>query len=151
MKPTLKQQLYSLCQQFIDQRIANAREAIKNATESANDDTKSSAGDKHETGRAMAHLEQEKSANQLNEALELQAVLQKINPEITSSTIQVGSVVLTDKGNFFICIPAGKLELENKVYFAISIGSPIGMKIKNLSKNQTFEFNQSVYNIIEVL
>ena len=151
MKPTLKQQLFILCDQFIDQRIANAREAIENATESANDDTKSSAGDKHETGRAMAHLEQEKSSNQLNEALELKTTLQKINPEISSSTIQVGSLVLTDKGNFFICIPAGKLELDNQIYFAISIGSPIGMKIKNLSKNQSFEFNNAVYNIIEVL
>ena len=151
MKTNLKLQLYSLCQHFIDQRIANAREAIKNATDSANDDTKSSAGDKHETGRAMAHLEQEKGVNQLNEALELQSVLQKINPEIISKTIQVGSVVCTDKGNFYICIPAGKIQIDNQVYFAISIGSPIGMKIKNLSKNQTFEFNMSVYNIIEVL
>lgn len=151
MKITLKQQLYTLCKNFIDQRIANAQEAIKNATESANDDTKSSAGDKHETGRAMAHLEQEKSANQLNEALELQATLQKINPKIISKTAQVGSIVLTDKGDFFICIPAGKLELNKQIYFAISVGSPIGMRIKDLSKNQQFEFNNSVYNIIDVL
>jgi len=151
MKPNLKSQLYILCQQFVEQRIANAREAIKNATDSANDDTKSSAGDKHETGRAMAHLEQEKGVTQLNEAIELQSVLQKINPEIISNTIQVGSVVITDKGNFYICIPAGKIEVDNQVYFAISIGSPIGMKIKKLSKKDQFEFNSSVYNIIDVL
>ena len=148
---SLKQQLYVLCQKFIEQRIANAQEAINNATESANDDTKSSAGDKHETGRAMAHLEQEKGVNQLNEALGLQSVLQKINPESISKTIQVGSIVVTDKGSFFICIPAGKLELKKQIYFAISIGSPIGMKIKNLSKKEQFEFNGQVYNILDVL
>lgn len=151
MKTILKQQLYIFCQQFVEKRIANAREAINNATESANDDTKSSAGDKHETGRAMAHLEQEKGVNQLNEALGLQSILKKIDPEIVSKTIQVGSIVITDKGNFFICIPAGKLELNKQIYFAISIGSPIGIKMKNLSKNEQFDFNGQVYNILGVL
>ncbi|CAN5493886.1 hypothetical protein BH10BAC1_BH10BAC1_06840 [soil metagenome] len=146
----LKQQLYTLCNLFIEQRIANTKEAIQNASESANDETKSSAGDKHETGRAMAQLEQEKAVTQLNEALELQAFFKKINPEIESKTAQVGSVVLTDKGNFFLAIPAGKLTVNKQQYFAISAISPIGLKLRNLTKNQQFDFNNQVYRIIDV-
>ena len=52
----LKQQLYSLCLKQIEQKISNAQSAIDSATESANDDTKSSAGDKHETGRGYGSI-----------------------------------------------------------------------------------------------
>lgn len=149
-KNNLKQQLYSLCLVQIEKRISNAQLAINNAKESANDDTKSSAGDKHETGRAMAQLEQEKSAHQLNEALELKASIEKINLDIQSTSAQVGSIVHTDKGNFFISIPVGKLAVDNTHYFAISIASPIGAKLKNLTKNDSFEMNGIVYKILEV-
>lgn len=151
MKTSLKQKLHSLCLQNVEQRILNAQLAINNAKESANDDTKSSAGDKHETGRAMAQLEQEKSANQLNEALSLKKALEKLDLTISSKSVQVGSVVLTDKGNFFISIPVGKLTVEKETYYSISIGSPIGEKIKNLVKNDTFNMNGIVYKILGVL
>ena len=151
MKKNLKTELYSLCLKHIEQRISNAQEAIDVAKESANDDSKSSAGDKHETGRAMAQLEQEKSGQQLKEAEELKNVLEKIDMSRNSDSIQLGSLVLTDKGNFFVSIPVGKLIIEKEPYHAISIGSPIGTKIKNLKKNDTFDMNSIVYKILEVL
>jgi hypothetical protein len=52
----------------VHQRIASAEEAIRMAQESANQEGKSSAGDKYETGRAMAQLEIEKASGQLAEA-----------------------------------------------------------------------------------
>ena len=151
MKYNLKIQLATLCQQYIEQRISNAQYAINNAKESANDDTKSSAGDKHETGRAMAQLEQEKGAAQLHEAQELQETLKKIKLDLASSTIQVGSIIFTNKGNFFIAIPAGKLQIDDQLFYAISIASPIGMKLKGLSKNDRFDFNGQLTEIQNVL
>ena len=65
----IKRKLYQHCINFVDKRIAAAKETIAMAQESANEDTKSSAGDKYETGRAMAQLEIEKTAGQLEEAL----------------------------------------------------------------------------------
>ena len=149
MKKDLKQQLYSLCLKNIEQRISNVQAVIDNAKESAIDETKGSSGDKHETGRAMAQLEQEKSSIQLNEVLEMKKAFERIDSTVSSQTIQVGSVVITDKGNFFISAPVGKLSFDDKVYFAISISSPIGVKIKNLSKNDSFEINGSVYKIVD--
>lgn len=151
MKTNLKHQLYSLCLKQIEQKISNAQSAIDSATESANDDTKSSAGDKHETGRAMAQLEQEKSRHQLKEALDLKKSIEKINLEIQSASAHVGSIVITDNGNFFILVPVGKLSIDGKSYYAISIASPIGVKLKNLTKNDSFDMNGIVYKILEVL
>ena len=121
------------------------------AKESANDDSKSSAGDKHETGRAMAQLEQEKSGYQLKEAQELKNNLEKININTVSKSVQLGSIVITDKGNFFVSIPVGKLIVDSQTYYAISLSSPIGVKVKNLTKKDAFEMNNIVYKILEIL
>lgn len=83
--------------------------AIEHAQLAANEETKSSAGDKYETGRAMMQLEIEKQSVQLAEAMKLKHVLSQINPEKTTETIQSGSLVFTDQGNFYISISAGKL------------------------------------------
>ncbi len=151
MKKKLKEQLYLLCMDYVEKRISNLQGAILVAKESANDDSKSSAGDKHETGRAMAQLEQEKSGYQLKEAQELKNNLEKININTVSKSVQLGSIVITDKGNFFVSIPVGKLILDSQTYYAISLSSPIGVKVKNLTKKDAFEMNNIVYKILEIL
>jgi len=50
---------------YIDQRIDAAKKAIGEAQASANEETKSSAGDKYETGRAMMQLAIEQNSTQL--------------------------------------------------------------------------------------
>ena len=64
------------------------------AQEAANDDTKSTAGDKHETGRAMMHLEREKGEMQLIEAEKLKSFLDRVDISKTYQTVQTGSLVL---------------------------------------------------------
>ncbi|MDB5240215.1 MAG: hypothetical protein JWP57_840, partial [Spirosoma sp.] len=48
----LKQALHARCRHYVQQRIDTARQAMEAAQESANSESKSSAGDKYETGRA---------------------------------------------------------------------------------------------------
>ena len=148
---TIKSRLYLLCCEYADKCIANALEALNNATESANDETKSSAGDKHETGRAMAQLEQEKSVKQLSEAQDLKNVLQKIDPSLRSEKAGIGSVLITNKGNFYIAIAAGSLKVDDRLFYAISPSSPIALKFKGLSVNEKLEFNGQAYLITEIL
>ena len=64
---------------YVHERIAATQEAIYTAQLSANEETKSSAGDKYETGRAMAQLEIEKNTAQLAEALKLKQMLKQIS------------------------------------------------------------------------
>ena len=151
MSLTLKQKLHQQCIQYVDQRILNIRSVLNNATESANDETKSSAGDKHETGRAMAQLEQEKGAKQLSEALNLRNELLKIDPEKSSLVVSKGSVVITNEGNFYISIAAGKIMIENDIYFAISPESPLASNIAGLLKTQSVSFNNKQYTILSIL
>ena len=81
---------------------------------SANEETKSSAGDKYETTREMIQQEIEKHSSSLAEAVKQKQFLQQITTGKRYEKIQPGSLVITDKNNFYIAISAGALVFENK-------------------------------------
>ncbi len=143
----IKLQLYARCLAFVNQRIETARNAMEAAQEAANSETKSSAGDKYETGRAMAQRERDMSAAQLAEALKLKKDLEQINVEAIYESAQRGSLVMTDQGNFFISISAGKLIIENTDYFAVSPASPVGAGLNHHKVGEEVSFNNRKYRI----
>ncbi len=150
MKRADKKKLYQQCLQFVEQRISHAQAALDSATEAGNSEDKSSAGDKHETGRAMAQIDQENARKQLHEARELKNALMKISPDVSSAKVIAGSLVVTDKNNFFVAVAAGKMEVEGTTVFVLSPVSPIGQKLLGLSASEQMEFNGQVYKIKEV-
>ena len=62
----------------LKRRFDQLQHLLNDALEATAGDTKSSAGDKHETSRAMAQLEQEKIGAQLGELSKLQEILFRI-------------------------------------------------------------------------
>ena len=146
----IKQKLFSLCAAFVDARIESAKLAIELAQSSANEETKSSAGDKYETGRAMAQLEIEKSSGQLAEAVKLKKALDQIHIERITDVVRLGSLVFTDQGNYFISISAGRLQWGGKEYTAISPASPLGMLMMNMQPGSTVSFHQKQFRILDI-
>ena len=147
----IKEQLHALCLAYIEERIKGANQAIQFAQASANEETKSSAGDKYETGRAMAQLEIEKNSIQLAEAKKLKQILLQLDPTKSSETIQAGSLAITSQGKFYISIPAGQFTLEGEVYFAISPSSPIAQKLVGLKEGDQFSFNNKEFVVRGIL
>ncbi|MFC7667887.1 hypothetical protein ACFQT0_11175 [Hymenobacter humi] len=70
--PLPKRALHAACQAFIQERIDAARTAMQAAQESSSSETKSSAGDKYETGREMANAERDRNAAHMQQAQQLQ-------------------------------------------------------------------------------
>ncbi|WP_428330639.1 3-oxoacyl-ACP synthase [Mucilaginibacter sp.] len=147
----LKQELYNQCLDYIQKRMDAAQLAINEAQKASTDDTKSSAGDKYETGREMMQQETDRNMMQLNEANKLKVSLNKINPASVSNKAETGSVVLTDSGNFYIAVSAGILTVNNENYFAISPASPIGLRLMGQKVGFEFGLNNKTYRIIEVI
>jgi hypothetical protein len=147
---SLKQQLYSFCIDYVESKLANLQSALASAREAVSDDSKSTAGDKHETGRAMAQLEQEKLSSQFIETEKLQQLLSKLNPNQTSTEIGLGSIVYTTTGNYFIAISAGKVELENHLFYIVSPSSPIGVAFIKANQKSSIEFNGNKIQITKV-
>ena len=146
-KISLKRKLFSLCEDYVNQKIESAQEAIDNAQSSANEETKSSSGDKYETGRSMMQLEIEKYSSQLEEGLKLKKALSQISIEKPTKSVFPGSLVITNNGNYFIAISAGKLTLKNIDYFSISISSPLGQALYNKTVKEEISFRDRVYKI----
>jgi len=146
----LKQQLYDLCLDYINQRISNAEKAIEGAQSSANDETKSSAGDKYETGRSMMQQEAQWGRTQLVEAQKLKQDLDQIKVDTGMDTVQAGSLVYTNKGIFYIAISAGRLPVEKETVFAISAISPLGSKLLGQKEGAGFNLNGQTFNILKV-
>lgn len=120
------------------------------AQEAANSESKSSAGDKYETGRAMAQLERDRHAQLLAEAQKIERELTQLNVDKTYETVQPGSLVVTNRGLFFISIGAGKLTVDGVDYFAVSAASPIASALVGRKAKETITFNKMVYQVMEV-
>lgn len=147
MEP-IKPKLYARCLAYVQERILTATEAMQAAQESANSESKSSAGDKYETGRAMAQLERDRHAQLLADAKRMLADLEKINPGITTSVVVPGSLVRTSRGTFFLAISAGKLTLDGADYFAVSVASPIGALLLGKRVGEVVMFNKMGYEVV---
>ena len=74
---------------------------INEVKESSNSESKSSAGDKHETSKAMMQLEIEKLGTQLKEAELKLLEFDKINFNMNFQCIEQGSLVETNRGYFY--------------------------------------------------
>lgn len=135
---------------MLNQRIEQARQAIISAKESRDNETKSSVGDKFETGRTLMQMEVEKNRVQLNITEKLKAELSKIDIHRSFNKVEFGSLVKTNQNNYFISAALGKIELADEVYFCISLASPIGKLLQNKRVGNTVVFNGKADTIVEI-
>lgn len=147
----IKNNLLQQCMDYVHVRLYNIQKVIDEIQESLLSETKSSAGDKHETGRAMLQLEREKAGNQLAEIQKLQETLAKIDISKNHVKIGLGSVVFTSNGNYFIAISAGELMIENQRVYAISQHSPIGQMLVSKQVGDRVDFRDQTFKIEQVI
>lgn len=115
-------------------------ERLIEETRASNNDTKSSMGDKYETGREMLQQEINNLQRQLNECLQQQLLVQKINGE-PSAKVQQGALVKTDKGLFYISASVGEIISENRKIMTVSAESPLVKAMAGLTTGQNFFVN----------
>jgi transcription elongation GreA/GreB family factor len=148
---SIKEELYNQCQHFVNKRLQTVQDTITSNQKALQSETKSSAGDKHETGRAMLQLEMEKAGQQLSGISLMKETLAKIAVSKTSKVASLGSIIKTEKANYFLSISAGQLTVANTNYFAISVSSPIGKLLLGKREDETITFNGITITVKEVL
>jgi len=147
---TFKEKIFQQYVLHVHDKIILLQKTLHDLTDSAADETKSTAGDKHETALAMLQIEQENSSRQLSEALKQKAVLEKIDSSLHPEQVVSGSLVKTNKGYFFICLGLGKITVDEQLIIALSPESPLGMQMMHLKKGDSFSFNNTDYIIESV-
>jgi len=149
-KIAFKNRLKKWALDHIGQRITAAKTMIDQARESANNEEKSSAGDKYETGRAMGHLQQEMHARQLAEYVKELAILHSIHTDILYPEGQAGAFLQGDGLAFFIAAGLGKQVIEGQTIFFLSPHAPLAKLLQNKMSGDLITFNTIKTTIQEV-
>jgi len=146
----LKEHLYQFCATYVEVRINRIQFRIKEVQVALGAETKSSAGDKHETGRAMLQLEREKLGQQLAEAEKTKKIFAKVNIKDKSMCASLGSLVKTSKAHYFLAISAGEFQDGNKLVYCISAATPIGRLLIGKTVGDMVTFNGEEIKVLEI-
>lgn len=146
-----KKILLQACIDAVEEQIAHEKQAIERAKEAAASETKSSAGDKYETGRAMMQMEQEKYTLKLAESLKLRDQVGRIDIKSAHNEVQSGAIVETSLDTFFIAINIDEIEIEDNEYVPISISSPLGRALQGAKSGESRDFRGKEIKIYKVL
>ena len=147
---TIKIDLYNLAQKLVASKIKENTESLAALKESVGSETKSTAGDKHETGRAMMHLEQEKVMRQLSNNQKLKEMIGRINPETSDESVRLGALVITNQVRFYVIAGLGQFDLNDEKYYLVSYQSDLVQAFKNKEKGDMVHFKGQSHRIEEI-
>lgn len=147
---TLKEKTYQACLALVQQKIDTLQRNLHDLSDSAGNETKRTAGDKHETALAMLQIEQENNSRQLKEVLQQKATLEKLDPHLETEMIVRGSLVHSNKGIYYISLGLGKMKVNEETVFAVSPEAPLGKLMLMKKAGDAFTFNDTDYKIITI-
>jgi len=146
----LKTALFQECKNLVEKRHIKIKQNIADIEESLFEESKSSAGDKHETGRAMLQIDRENAGKQLQEVENVVQLLKKMDLNASSDYARLGSLVYTEKVTYFLCISVGDLIVNKTHYVCVALNSPIGQVLSGKKKGDTFTFNGKDFKVTSV-
>lgn len=141
LRPMEKRALIAHLNALLLQRAQALKAELAATLEARNSDTKSSAGDKHEVGRAMVQQELDQLEAQLAKTQAMQQELARVPIDRVYEHVAFGSLITTDQGCYFIAIGLGAVEVDGEACYAISLASPIGQALKDKRKGDAIDFN----------
>ena len=145
-----KKRLYNIAVKILEDRIKVSHLAIANAQASANEEEKSSAGDKYETSRAMSHLEKDMYAKQLASNKNELAALLAIDCTKLYHSILPGTIINCGECKFFIAAGLGKIIFDEEIVYLISPKAPLSNLFYNKKIRDTILFNGKELVINEI-
>ena len=146
-----KQELYRYCYSILEERIQQANRAMDSIQSDSNSETKSSAGDKYETGRAMAQLEKEQHAQRKAMLEDMLIRLRQIGCISSKKWVDEGSLVQTNRGMYFIAVGLGTIVLDGQSYHCLSLQSPFGQALLELEVGDDMAFRETEHEIIQIV
>lgn len=136
-----RSELIRACRDYLQTKIIVVRKAMDSLKEDMENESKSSAGDKFETGREMINIEWNKLSVQLNEYDRLGQILNRIEEHKPNGNIILGSMVITDAAKYFISIPAGQIKSDDEKHYAVGIKAPIAQMLLGKKVGDKITFN----------
>ncbi len=149
---TIRKLLFDHCENNINFKLKSYLKIDQELLKSLNEETKSSAGNKHETTRAMIQIEREKNSHRIKEieVLKKNLVLVKsIKPSETD--VKIGSIIFTSNNNYFICIPSEIYSSDTNKIYCVSPKSPIAKAYFGKKIGDIVNFNKNESKIEKII
>jgi len=140
-KKARKAALKQFALDLISTRIEAARLQADQAQEAANQEEKSSAGDKYETSRAMGHLQKDMHSRQQAEHARELATLHQVRVDMLYSTAVPGAFIQCPGIGFFIATGLGKQQLHDQTILFLSPAAPLARALYQRRTGDSFIFN----------
>lgn len=147
-----KQSVIEVSRGKLNDACLQTRTQMESLRDSLGSEVKSSAGDKHETGRAMVQLEIERAASRLKNQENELTIFERLvfNYAATPSVVTPGCLVATSEGYFYLAVSLGAVLVEDQPVMVISPLSPVGNLLKGKRAGDAFEFNGLSREIIAI-
>ena len=145
-----KEQIVEEIRALLKFKLEEVQKQVDELEISRNLDSKSTAGDKHETGRAMAQLEIDRVREQLTKSLDQLASFNQIDFKHNGETVRIGSYVKTKSFKILLGIGLGKIEIQGTTILAISIASPVGQQLLEKKSGDHFNMGSNQITITEI-
>lgn len=121
-----RQDIYAALEAHLQEVVKEGESHLSSLQDALTSEAKSTAGDKHETGRAMIHQEM----RQVNDTLKRsQSALHELTRFRQASTTPVrvvaGVLVQTTGPWVLVGLPLGKVSLDGDLVFGVSAEAPI--------------------------
>lgn len=136
-----RQTILEHCIAFSQKRCEALRKELLSLEESQRNETKSTAGDKHDTAREMIGQEIERVGASLAKAEHMSHELSGLGLGEQALVVTKGSIVKTDKLLLLICCSLGKVMIAEQELHCISTGSPIGKILLGKQPGDSVKWN----------
>lgn len=132
----------------LNRRIQSTLDELQAMQSSNADNTKSTAGDKHDTERAMAHMEMENLSKRLENDRRLLHALEQVIKQLPGhDQVREGSIITTDRGIFLIGVACGRVAAGQSFITGISTQSPLGKHIIGKKQGAQVPINGNIFTI----
>ena len=142
-----KSHIRKFVKSIISEKIETLEKFVNFTKEAARDIKKTP---KYDSIREEAHEEIYQMQRQLGELHKLQDNMARVLNS-TSSTVQLGSLVITNKARFYISVSLGEFFFDNDRMYAISEESPMAKMMLGKTIGDEFTLNNIHQKILEVL
>jgi transcription elongation GreA/GreB family factor len=144
-----KKALLEECLKLQSKVVENARKAMLDAQESANE-AQGGMEEKFESFREQMQQDRDMYARQFEEAVSALALLKRVDLNREPHEVEFGTVVVTEVQKYFICISLGQLVFEGETVFAISAQTPLYQAMSGKKVGEYFCFRDRQFKITDL-
>lgn len=147
---SLKESIHAQCLSMIEERLRLLNQNFSQSREDLQGESRSTAGDKHETGRAMIQLEQEKMSHQLIQTEKTLQLLKRVPFKKKCQQAQSGALVKSSLGLLFISVGIGEITVEDQKVFVIAPSSPLAQCLLGAEAGSEVNFREKKVKVLDI-